>query len=196
VDPASVPMIRGELVWLRPLERRDLEAYRQGCTDGETGYLAGYPYPNNEAGIERWFQGVSEQHGRDGFWFTICEHGSDDFIGTCWLWRMSLMHGSAEFSIFIGDKRKWGKGYGTDALHAALDFGFGQLPLERVYLTVDSNNERAIGSYRKVGLVVEGVLRHERRTRGGFRDGILMSILRDEWASQPRRKSWESSGAE
>jgi RimJ/RimL family protein N-acetyltransferase len=44
--------------------------------------------------------------------------------------------------------------------------------------------------------VVEGVPRHERRTRGGFRDGILMSILRDEWASQPRRKSWESGGAE
>ena len=39
------PLLRGERVWLRPLEERDLPAYVAGINDTEVGGLAGYKAP-------------------------------------------------------------------------------------------------------------------------------------------------------
>jgi RimJ/RimL family protein N-acetyltransferase len=49
-----------------------------------------------------------------------------------------------------------GQGLGTDAMFALLDFGFGQLRLERMWLEVYDFNRRARRSYEKCGFVLEG----------------------------------------
>ncbi len=187
-DAPYVPMLQGERIWLRPIEERDLEAYRRACTDRDTASLAGFPYPMSETNLRRWFEQISVQHGSDAFYFTICRTGEDAFIGTAVLWHMDQVNGSAEVSMFIGDKELWGQGYGTEALNAVVDFGFGELPLERIWLAVYAHNPRAQKTYLKAGFVTEGVMRHARRHRGGFSDSILMSQLRDEWAASPRPK--------
>lgn len=187
-DAPYVPMLQGERIWLRPIEERDLEAYRRACTDRDIASLAGFPYPMSETNLRRWFEQISVQHGSDAFYFTICRAGEDAFIGTVVLWHMDQVNGSAEISMFIGDKELWGQGYGTEALNALVDFGFGELPLERIWLKVYAHNPRAQKTYLKAGFVTEGVMRHARRHRGGFSDSILMSQLRDEWAASPRPK--------
>ena len=187
-DAPYVPMLQGERIWLRPIEERDLEAYRRACTDRDTASLAGFPHPMSETNLRRWFEQISVQHGSDAFYFTICRAGEDAFIGTVVLWHMDQVNGSAEISMFIGDKELWGQGYGTEALNALVDFGFGELPLERIWLKVYAHNPRAQKTYLKAGFVTEGVMRHARRHRGGFSDSILMSQLRDEWAASPRPK--------
>lgn len=147
-DTRNVPMLQGERIWLRPIEERDLEAYRRACTDRDIASLAGFSHPMSEVNLRRWFEQVSVQHGSD----------------------------------------LWGHGYGTEALNALVDFGFGELPLERIWLKVYAHNPRAQKTYDKAGFVKEGVMRHARRHRGSFTDSILMSQLRDEWAASPRPK--------
>ena len=39
------PLLRGERVWLRPMEERDMPAYVAGINDTEVGGLAGYRVP-------------------------------------------------------------------------------------------------------------------------------------------------------
>jgi hypothetical protein len=39
------PLLRGERVWLRPLEARDMPAYVAGINDTEVGAFAGYRVP-------------------------------------------------------------------------------------------------------------------------------------------------------
>jgi [ribosomal protein S5]-alanine N-acetyltransferase len=185
-----VPMIRGEKVWLRPLEQRDLEPYHLACTDHDIAHLAGFPHPLSETNVSTWFERARAQHGDQAYYFTICRLGSDAFIGTVWLMRIDLVHGCTEVAILIA-KEEWGKGYGTDALNAVVDFGFGELPLERIWLTVDSGNERAKASYRRAGFTEEGTLRRSRRHRGTFVDRALMSMLREEWWALTRRRSWQ-----
>ena len=97
----------------------------------------------------------------------------------------------ASFGISIGEKAEWSKGYGTDALRAICDFGFGQLRLERIELDVYEPNLRAQRSYQKAGFVKEGVLRRAHFSDGRFHDVLRMSLLREEWEGQPRPRPWD-----
>jgi RimJ/RimL family protein N-acetyltransferase len=84
-----------------------------------------------------------------------------------------------------------GHGYGTDALDAIADFGFGELRLERIWLDVFTDNARARRSYEKAGFTLEGTQRRAFYRRGQYRDAHRMSLLHAEWEALPRPKSWE-----
>ena len=74
--------------------------------------------------------------GKTDYHFVICRLADDEPIGTVGLHDLDLVNGNAEFGIMIGVKSEWDKGYGTDALRAISDFGFGELRLERIELQV------------------------------------------------------------
>lgn len=67
--------------------------------------------------------------------------------------------------------------------HAVVDYGFRQLNLHRVCLTVLKTNERAIDLYNKLGFKTEGILRDEQFRDGHYIDVLVMSILEHEWTS-------------
>jgi RimJ/RimL family protein N-acetyltransferase len=74
----------------------------------------------------------------------------------------------------------WSKGYGTFAVTHLLNYAFRDLNLNRVYLYVFENNERAIRLYRKVGFVREGLMRQSEYINGTYISLIVMGLLRDE----------------
>jgi RimJ/RimL family protein N-acetyltransferase len=96
---------------------------------------------------------------------------------------------NARLGIMIGDKSYWSQGYGTDAMLTLLRFGFEEMNLNRIDLTVDAENARAIRCYQKCGFVGEGRLREARYQRGKYGDQLVMSVLRDEfyerWGATP-----------
>ena len=94
---------------------------------------------------------------------------------------IDLVNGNAEFGIAIGETGEWDKGYGTDALRAICDFGFGSLRLERIGLYVYEGNARGRRAYEKAGFTLEGTLRHAHFANGRHEDIHVMSLLRDEW---------------
>ncbi len=175
------PLLRGERVWLRPLEERDMPAYVSGINDSEVGGLAGYGMPMSIGQAEEWLKHVGEKAQRgEGHFFAVCELGDDRFIGTVWLKDINLHFGSGELAIFM-DHDHIGAGWGTDAQRALLTFAFVTLGLERVFLTVYASNQRAIRSYEKLGFRREGVMRRSWRGPRGLEDSLLMAVLRDEW---------------
>jgi RimJ/RimL family protein N-acetyltransferase len=179
------PAIRGEKVWLRAMEREDLDAYLRAMNDAELGVIAGSQYPKSKLATERWYEKLmTERHGTDGYYLAICTLADDRLIGFAWLWRLDLVHGSAEFSIVLADEECLNQGYGTDTTCVIQDFGFGELRLERIHLTTSAENRRAVHCYEKAGFVVEGTLRHYRRMHGKMIDGLLMSVLREEWEAR------------
>ena len=140
---------------------------------------------------EAWFTGMVERQGKDAYHFTICLIEDDRPIGTIGLFSVDEINGSAGMGVTIGEKDLWGQGYGTDAMNALLDFGFGQLRLERMWLEVYDFNERGRRSYEKSGFVLEGIERHAIYKLGRYIDVHLMAILRDEWAALERKKMWD-----
>jgi RimJ/RimL family protein N-acetyltransferase len=189
--PAYQPIIRGERVFLRPAEKADVETFVRWFADSEMSGLLGMRAPMSLAMEEQWFARAVEQQGKDHFHFVICRMDNSQPIGTISLMHVDEVNGNAGVGISIGEKSLWGKGYGTDAMNALLDFGFGQLRMERIWLEVYDYNERARRSYEKSGFVVEGVQRHANYRLGKYHDVILMAILRDDWLKQERKRSWD-----
>lgn len=178
------PVIRGRRTFLRASERADVPRVVSWFNDKAMTQFITARAPMSIAEEERWFDGMLERQGKDAWFFLICRLGDDQPIGTIGLFDVDLTNGSAGLGISIGDPSDTGQGLGTDALESLVDFGFGRLRLERMWLHVYDFNERAIRSYEKAGFAREGVARHGAYRDGRFVDVVAMAILRDEWAAQ------------
>jgi RimJ/RimL family protein N-acetyltransferase len=186
-----LPILRGEHVYLRATERDDVPLFIVWLNDAETTSFLNMRAPMSAAMEERWFEGMVERQGKDHYHYMICMLEGDRPIGSLTLFAVDYVNGNAGIGISIGEKSLWGKGYGTDAMNALLDFGFGMLRMERLWLEVYDFNKRARRSYEKSGFVSEGMERHAVYKQGRYLDVELMSMLRDEWAALPRKKSWD-----
>lgn len=78
-----------------------------------------------------------------------------------------------------------GRGYGSQLVRSAIDFGFRKTETFRLWLTVVRGNDRALSVYRKNGFVEEGAKRQSALLPDGSRaDLVMMSILRPEWSAR------------
>ncbi len=181
------PIIRGDQVYLRPAERSDVPTFVRWFNDEEVLHHLAMRAPMSEALEAGWFDRMLAAQGKTDYHFVICLLRDDRAIGTIGLHGIDFENGSAEFGIAIGEKSEWNRGYGTDALRAICDFGFGALRLERISLMVYEGNDRARRSYEKAGFVHEAILRRAHFARGEHHDVHVMSLLRDEWSALPHR---------
>ncbi len=177
-------MIEGELVNLRAQELDDLERDLGWMNDPEVTRFLNARYPLSRAAEEGWLrEHVSKpmSHAHAGF---AIETKDGRHIGNTDLLDVSAENSCATLGIMIGDKDYWSKGYGADAVRTLVRFGFEEMNLHRIQLTVDARNERAQACYRKVGFVEEARLRQHRFTEGAFHDTLWMAVLRHEWEAR------------
>lgn len=183
---------RGQRVWLRAFERDDLDAYWQCVNDAEVALWAGYGPPSSRDQVTRWYENtVLEQTKRGALFFAISPLGSEDYLGTIWIWNLDGRVGDAELSVYLGDPARWGKGIGVEAVNAAVDTAFGFSDIYRIWLYTDSSNPRSARAFEKAGFRREGVLRENAMRRGRREDSILMAILRSDWEALDRPRSWD-----
>ena len=190
-ESQPLPLIRGHHVYLRAAERADIPLFTRWFNDQRVVRFLTMDAPFSTTAEEAWFDRLQGIQGRSVYHFVICLRRDEQPIGTVGLHDVDLKQGNAEVGIEIGEPANWGRGYGTDAMRAMLDFGFGALRLERIQLYVYAFNARARRSYEKVGFVLEGTLRKALYRNGERHDLHLMSILREEWVANARQRSWE-----
>jgi len=195
--PSDRPVrgVRGTLVYLRPLEPDDAPLVHRWFEDTRIATLMG-DLPRSLARRRQRYEADVADQGSGFFLFLICRLEDHLPVGRTDLFQIDRQHGSAALGITIGDPAMWDKGYGTDAVNALVDFAFGQLRLERVWLDTDAHNARAQAAYTKAGFVREGVLRHTFYQDGQWSDDVRMAMIREEWAALVRPRSWELAAAE
>ncbi|KAH8998699.1 acyl-CoA N-acyltransferase [Lactarius akahatsu] len=130
---------------------------------------------------EKWKENPQKWAETPGLYVVVELKETGEMMGSLSLNTGVPKNRDATFGIALG-RKFMGKGYGTEAMKWAVGYGFKELGLHRVQLTVHETNERAIAAYRKVGFVEEGRLRKGLWKGGKFIDIILMSILVDEWS--------------
>ncbi len=187
--------LRGQLVYLRPLEPDDAELVHGWYADERVRRLMG-DRPTSLALRRQRYEEAVTGDGDRVVRFIICRLSDDAAVGRTDVFDIDRDNGSCAFGITIGDPDHWGQGLGTDAVQALLDYAFGELRVERVWLDTDAGNERAQAVHRKAGMTIEGRLRHAWFQDGTFHDDIRMAILRDEWLALARPRSWELAVAD
>ena len=173
-------MLKGKLVNLRAVERKDLEEIMKWVNDREvTKYLSAFLYPVSRAEEEKFLERAMSHNDTEKN--LVMETKEGDYIGQISLHKIDWKNRNAELGIVIGNKEYWGKGYGTDAIKILLNHAFNQMNLYKVYLRVFDYNQRGVRCYEKCGFKEEGRLRKGQFYGGKYYDVILMGILKDEF---------------
>lgn len=170
--------LSSKTVRLRPVRESDLPHFQRWLADEELRRWMGgmEEQPTIEEEFD-WY--VNRRQDPDSILWTI-ETADGVLLGSVEL-RLSPQNRRAEVGITILDRSHWGEGYGTEAMRLVLEYAFGELELNRVDLTTDAENARAIRSYEKCGFVREGLMRKYRMFKGETIDSIAMAILREDW---------------
>jgi RimJ/RimL family protein N-acetyltransferase len=169
-------VLEGEKVRLRPVREDDLPFFQRWLNDPDIRrWLTLQKGPTLEE-EQAWWE--AEQHNPEDIVWAI-ETRDGRLLGDLAL-RPNPLGRWADLGIFIGEKALWGRGYGTDAVRTALGHAFGAMGLNRVSLTADEHNERAIRCYEKCGFVREGLMRQHRLMDGRYHNSVLMGVLREE----------------
>jgi ribosomal-protein-alanine N-acetyltransferase len=75
----------------------------------------------------------------------------------------------------------WGQGLGIETVRFLLTLAFDQLGLHRIWGARAPDNTVSDHLMRKLGMIVEGRIRHHLLVRGAWRDSVVHSILENEW---------------
>lgn len=119
--------------------------------------------------------------------FAIKSLEHKEFVGVTGFENIYWNNGTALIYIGIGDEKHRGRGYAKEALRLTIDFGFEELNLHRIELTVLEYNEPAIKLYERLGFKREGVYREFIHRDGKRYDMYLYGMLRPEWDDMQER---------
>ena len=186
-EQARPVFLRGDLIYLRPIDSADHAQLLAWANDPEVRGLTGEVAPTTAAGLDAYLDKVSNDTSRVWFAIVVCE--THRLIGECGLLRMFHPWRTTDLSIILGDKAAWGKGYGTEVIRLLLDYAFGYLNLHRVAIGVVGSNERALRFYEKLGFRREGVQRDGYFYNHRYQDFVMMSMLEDEFRDRADRAS-------
>lgn len=175
--------MKGQQVHIRPITPDDTEKIVDWRNKDFVRKNFIYQKPFTVEGHREWLKGqVEPGHVAQ---FIIClEDGRE--IGSVYLRDIDREKGTAEYGVFIGEEDALGKGFGTRAAELALDYGFGTLRLDRIFLRLLEDNGRAEKSYEKAGFRRIEDRRESVCLEQGTRDVLFMEIERGAWESARR----------
>jgi RimJ/RimL family protein N-acetyltransferase len=174
----------GERVRLRGVRDDDLPTLAKWEMDpGRMATQSSRVAPPSEAAakeeIAKW-----SANGKGDLGFAIETLGDPPvLVGNVGLWGARPKDRCATLGIALG-REHIGRGYGTDAVRIIVGYGFREMGLHRIQLTVAPFNPAGIRAYQKAGFAEEGRLREAVLHDGRWYDEVLMSILDHEWAAR------------
>ena len=174
-----VKYYEGDRILLRPLELSDEELLRGWLNDPLNWKTLGRFLPVTELDERDFLQRLHKSN--DQIALGIVVRDSGQLIGATGLHNINWPNRSAEFGIIIGDRGQQGLGLGGEATRLMVRYGFEELNLNRIGLSVFSDHPRAIRAYRRAGFVEEGRRRQAFFRNGKYHDELCFGLLRSEW---------------
>jgi RimJ/RimL family protein N-acetyltransferase len=165
-------LLEGKNVNLRIMEKEDLGLVSEWFNNPEYG---GEYEPLEQVTmkeLEKWYDGPRPNEE----WF-IVEKKDKCKIG-------HIFHVASGRCFEIGYRlipRERNKGYCTEAVRIFVDFLFLSKNTVRIQAKANPRNVASQRVLEKAGLKKEGLIRKDVFVRGQWQDGVLYSILREEW---------------
>ncbi|MBR5701014.1 MAG: GNAT family N-acetyltransferase [Oscillospiraceae bacterium] len=174
---AETRTITTENLILRPFREEDVPAITAEMNDPEvvkTTHAMSYPFP--EENVRRWIGGMSASWEKGSSCvFAVTGRETGEMYGFICL-VMEPRDYRAELGYAYG-RRHWGKGIGTEACRAVIDFGFQVLDLHKIYARHFVSNPASGRVMQKSGMEYEGTQKSHDFKDGRFEDVASYGIL-------------------
>ena len=174
------PFLKGERVYLRQLNDADANRAVEWFNDAEVCVGNSHhvlPHTRQDA--------IEYIHCTEDFALAIIATDYEGIhIGNVALQNIHPVYRSADFSIIIGERDYWGKGYGKEAATLMFDHGFKAMNLHRIACGTFSTNTAMRKLTRSLGMSVEGLRIDAAYKNGEYLDVSEYGILREDWLNR------------
>jgi RimJ/RimL family protein N-acetyltransferase len=187
---------RGNLIRLRAIEQKDLDAAAQSFEEMDTEaerYESEIPFPfsreQDRAGLEKLRQ---REPGDDSF-FWIIENLEGEVVGYINTFDCERRPRTFKYALAIRCAHRR-RGYAREAITIVLRYFFRELGYQKLTSMVYCFNEPSIRMHEKLGFVFEGRIRRMVYTNGRHYDTIYFGMTREEFDQlDPPEKMWEDT---
>ena len=186
--PQPAPWLTGKRITMRPLREEDFEQWSEVRLANDDWLLKWEPLrPANapDAARERSaFLVRCDARRRDrqaGAGFSFGVFVDNDFAGEM---NLSSIHRGAHQNAYVGywiDHRHAGDGYTPEALVALMQFGFEELNLHRLQISIIPRNTASRRVVEKLNVRAEGVAEKYLQINGAWEDHIRFAMTSEEW---------------
>lgn len=173
--------LNGNIVYLKKLDKEYTEEYWENFknTSIETMIFTGSAQAFNKTEIENYIDRVAADSDRVDF--LIFSKQDNKIVGEVVINEVDRNNRCGNIRVLINRKEDFSKGYGTEAMILALNYGFGMFNLHRIELEAYPFNNRAVHVYEKIGFKREGIRRDGAYYNHKYYDMITMSCLENEF---------------
>lgn len=175
-------MIKGKLIYLSPVEQKDLEQLRYWRNLPE--YRKHFR-EHREISIDmqaQWYQ--SKVLGDPStLMFAIRDTLTGDLLGCCGLCYINWVNRNADLSLYIGWNESYidDVGYADEACQLLFKFGFDELGLQKIWTEIYEFDQRKYQLYMKFGFHQDGLLRNQYFHDGKWWNSYILSLLTNEY---------------
>jgi RimJ/RimL family protein N-acetyltransferase len=174
-------LLVGERVRFRATTDDDLPLLDAWWNDPQVALLnARAVRPRTPGAHHERFRGWAANDDLGSTGFSVVTRADDVFVGHVSLFAIDAKDRSGTFGIVIGPPY-WSQGLGTEATRMMTRYGFTELGLHRIQLSVWAYNGRAVAAYTRAGFVVEGRHREVAFHDGRWHDELTMAQLDRDW---------------
>ncbi len=153
----------------------------QNHSDGEAKKLLGLSSDEELAKEKEKSKGGYKTYDRTICAFLMVQKDTGETIGRCGYHNWYVAHRKAEIGYLIMKEENKQKGYMSEALKAILNYGFGNMNLNRIEACTSPSNIASQAVLKKYGFVQEGYLRQHFVRTDVAEDSLIFSLLKEEY---------------
>ena len=182
--PEIKELYTGDLI-LRKVRREDASLYYQriGSREQVTRYMLFNAHTDISESVASVEKVLARYETGKCYRWAIALAEDNTIIGIVELLRFDEVQNTGSFAYMIGDAF-WGRGFGTQALKAVLDFGFEQMELNAVEADHMAANPASGAVMRKAGMTYLRTDEGKYQKNGCIYDATVYRITRNQWENR------------
>ena len=175
-------MLKGEKVYLVPIEREDLEPLRIWRNQPNfRKYFREYREISKEMQL-KWYEN-KVLGDPSTIMFAIRSNEDNSLLGCCGLCYINWVHRNADLSLYIGYQNAYidNLGYAKEACQLMFSYGFKELGLRKIWSEIYEFDESKFKLYSELGFSQDGMLRDQYFYEGRYWNSRMLSLLSNEF---------------
>lgn len=143
-------VVETERLIVREFGEADLDEFAALCADREVMRYVGDGTPLARHEVARWIEVCTDRYATRGYGTSaVFERDGGRFVGYCGVVRAT--GNDFDELIYVFGRDAWGEGYATEAGAAMLAHVFERSDLDRIWATIDTENEPSLRVAAKLG---------------------------------------------